>query len=57
MNPGPAGTGADTATATRLNPRTGNARTGIGHHERPCRLLGVLSHDFRILTRGRVPWR
>ena len=34
-----------------------DARAGIGHHERPCRLPGVLSHDFRILTRGRVPWR
>jgi hypothetical protein len=30
--------GAATATVRRINPRTGNARTGIGHHERPYRL-------------------
>jgi hypothetical protein len=39
-------------TVDRINPRT-----GIGHHERPCRLPGVLSHDFRILTPIPVPWR
>src|ERR1700735_960891 len=49
--------GAATATARRVNPRTDNAHSGIGHHELSYRLPGVLSHDFRILNRLRVPWR